>query len=136
KDDNWFKRFYAFLADDKTALWRENTNPKGRQSNAGVVRSKPIIRLENNELVTPDEGAFLPTESTNSGYQTVKQCFVDDKESYDFLLKLGLKKPNQVDALEKNTLKKYSNNMEISDEEYLADIKLIVSVFAISRCNR
>lgn len=124
KDDKWFKRFYAFLADDKEALWRESSNPK----NVGVVRSKPIIRLENDELVTPDEGAFLPTGTSNSGYQTVKQCFVDDKESYDFLLKLGLKKPNQVDALEKNTLKKYSNNMEISDEEYLADIKLIVSV--------
>lgn len=128
KDDNWFKRFYAFLADDKTALWRENTNPKGRQSNAGVVRSKPIIRLSNDELVTPDEGAFLPTGTSDSGYQTVKQCFVDDKVSYDFLLKLGLKKPNQVDALEKNVLKKYTDNMEITDEEYLADIKRIVSV--------
>lgn len=124
KDDKWFKRFYAFLSDDKEALWRESSNPK----NVGIVRSKPIIRLENDELVTPDEGAFLPTGTINSGYQTVKQCFVDDKESYDFLLKLGLKKPNQVDALEKNTLKKYSNNMEISDEEYLADIKLIISV--------
>lgn len=128
KDDNWFKRFYAFLADDKTALWRENTNPKGKQSNAGIVRSKPIIRLSNDELVTPDEGAFLPTGTSDSGYQTVKQCFVDDKVSYDFLLKLGLKKPNQVDALEKNVLKKYTDNMEITDEEYLADIKRIVSV--------
>lgn len=132
KDDDWFKRFYAFLADDKTALWRENTNPKGKPSNAGIVRSKPIIRLSNDELVTPDEGAFLPTGTSDSGYQTVKQCFVDDKISYDFLLKLGLKKPNQVDALEKNILKKYSANTEIPEEEYLADIKRIISVLQSS----
>ena len=126
KDDNWFKRFYAFLADNKEYLWRSTPKP------VGIARSKPIIRLSNDELVTPDDGAFLPTGTSDSGYQTVKQCFVDDKESYDFLLKLGLKKPNQVDALEKNTLKKYSNNMEISDEEYLADIKRIVSVLQSS----
>ena len=122
KDDNWFKRFYAFLADDKEYLWRSTPKP------VGIARSKPIIRLSNDELVTPDEGAFLPTGNSDSGYRTVKQCFVDDKESYNFLLKLGLTKPNQVDALEKNILKKYSANTEISNEEYLADIKRIVSV--------
>ena len=128
KDDEWFKRFYAFLADDKTALWRENTNPKGRPSNAGIVRSKPIIRLTNDELVTPDDGAFLPTGASDSDYQTVKHCFVEDRESYEFLKRLGLKQPNIVDALEKNVLQKYKSNVELSDEKYLKDIKRIVSV--------
>ena len=96
--DDWFKKLYAFLTDQK-ALWKENDAPRGRGSNAGIVRSRFIIKLDNDELVTPDDGAFLPTENLDPDYRTVKHVFVEDKTSYDFLTRLGLKQPNKVDAL-------------------------------------
>ncbi len=125
KSDEWFKIFYAFLID-QNALWRENPAPRG------IVRSKPIIRLEDNELVTPDSGAFLPADNLDSGYRTVKHVFMKDKASYDFLIRLGLKKPNAVDALEKNVLQKYKENMVISDDEYIKDVKNIISLLQSS----
>lgn len=131
KTDDWFKKLYAFLTDQK-ALWKENDAPRGRASNAGIVRSRLIIKLDNDELVTPDDGAFLPTENLDAGYRTVKHIFVEDKSSYDFLTRLGLKQPNKVDALEKNVLHKYKTNVAIKDEEYKKDIKNIKSILQSS----
>lgn len=129
--DDWFKKLYAFLTDQK-ALWKENDAPRGRGSNAGIVRSRFIIKLDNDELVTPDDGAFLPTENLDPDYRTVKHVFVEDKTSYDFLTRLGLKQPNKVDALEKNILQKYMTNVVIGDEEYKKDVKNIISILQAS----
>ena len=84
--DEWFIKFYKFLSD-QPALWR----------NVGaVLRSKPILRLQDRTHVNPTSRsyhptAYLPVDTiTETSFPTVKLEIAQDKDSYNFLKSLGI----------------------------------------------
>ena len=98
KSDEWLVEFYNRLLDQES-LWREGSYA----SEAGVLRLKPIIRLENNEHIAPFDPSgkpqvYLPGE-TRSAYKTVKMSLTKDPDSLKFLESLGLVKPDLFSEL-------------------------------------
>ena len=49
QDDEWFIKFYEYLSEQK-ALWR---SPRRKHDAEGILRTKPILRLQNGSHVNP-----------------------------------------------------------------------------------
>ncbi len=99
QSDEWMIEFYKFAADQK-ALWRKSTH----YSTPGVLRNKPIIRLEDNSHVLPfDEdgspNAFLGVGS-GTDFVGVKSTITVDQDAYKFLKDLGLREVEAKDQVE------------------------------------
>lgn len=100
--DEWVVRFYQYLAAHRD-LWTQR----------GVVRNRPIIRLENGAHRAPfdEEGkpqVFLPS-GHDTDFPTVRQALCDDEEALQFLGMLGLSEPNLIDEVERFVLPKYES---------------------------
>jgi len=121
--DDWFIQFYDFL-NGQRALWRE----KSVNQPEGILRSKSILRLENNELRTLKEDVFLPIENASIYYPTIKKVIADKKESLAFLKALGLEMPKPADRIIQIIFPKYESEPSVSDEEYKKDLEQILSV--------
>ncbi|MHA1381982.1 MAG: sacsin N-terminal ATP-binding-like domain-containing protein, partial [Candidatus Helarchaeota archaeon] len=118
KSDEWMINFYTKLLDQQT-LWSDRIYRKG------VLRTKPIIRLENGEHIAPyDENGkvqvYLP-EETKSKYKTVKRTLTEDENALKFLKELGLRKPNLFAEIKEFIIPKYQANNPIKDDEYFDD---------------
>jgi hypothetical protein len=127
QSDEWFARFYEFLLG-REALWRA---PRWSTDTGGVLRSKPILRLEDCSLVAPFDAlghpnAYLPPEHPVK-YSVVRQSITEHKPALDFLIRLELDKPDEVADVIENILPKYRENGtgQIADEAYQADLKAI-----------
>jgi hypothetical protein len=89
-----------------------------------------FIRLEDNSLVAPfnEEGkpnCYLPSVF-KSTVPTVKKCFVENKESIEFLKWIGLKEYDIIEEVKNNVIPKYSDpNISISNEEIYEDNRKI-----------
>ncbi len=134
KSDEWMIDFYSRLLG-QPSLWED----KGYEyATKGVLRTKPLIRLENGEHIAPfnDTGkvqAYLPT-GTKSKYKIVKRILTEDENSLKFLKKLGLTKPDLLAEVEEFILPKYQMENPAKDEEYFEDFeKLLKSYETISR---
>ncbi|MDD3538923.1 MAG: hypothetical protein PHQ06_02020 [Atribacterota bacterium] len=104
KSDEWMINFYRWLLDQQS-LWSE------RGYSRGILRTKPIIRLENNEHIAPFDNngkvqVYLPAE-TKSEYRTVKHTLTKNEESLEFLKELGLTKPDLFAEIKEFILPKY-----------------------------
>lgn len=94
QSDNWIIQFYR-VVHKANALWRGNSKP------FGILRSKPIIRIETkNEIkqVLPFQNdgkpnVFLPTKE-HTKYATVKDNIAKNKEARKFLEDIGLTTPD------------------------------------------
>ena len=81
--------FYGRLLDQQS-LWSERENLKpGKESSKGILRTKPIIRLENNEHIAHlNYGKIRFTcMETKSEYRTVKHTLTK-KKIFKFLKSL------------------------------------------------
>ena len=101
--DEWFIKFYEFLSHHST-LWH---------SQWGVLRAKPILRLQDGAHVNPfaeDESpnAYLPIgQDTDTSFPVVKIELTQDNEAREFLRKLGIPKWDIVDEVITHILPKY-----------------------------
>lgn len=127
RDDDWMAQFYGYL-DGQKALWRP-PDYFGRQ---GVLRNKPIIRLETNEHVVPfssygQPNAYLPPEE-DTDFPIVKKTIIENEDALRFLKNLGLKEPDIVDEIVKKILPKYKSRGQIliDEQENLRDVRKIV----------
>lgn len=128
--DEWFIRLYAFLLGQK-ALWRP-----GRW-NRGILRNKPILRLQNGNNVNPfkdresfkfDESpnAYLAVETgTETDFPTVKLAISQDEEARKFLTEMGIPELDIVAEVIEKVLPKYKAGEEISEEKHKQDISKI-----------
>ena len=128
KSDEWLIEFYQQLIDQES-LYRENTN----RSKSGVLRRKPIIRLENGKHLCPygNDGrlqVYLPT-TKKSKFYTVKNIFAQNKASLSFLSKIGLKEPDRISEIKEHIKPKYRKNNDISKVEYIEDLNNIIDAY-------
>ena len=126
KKDLWFAKFYGELSE-RDELWKKeksyHEDPK--------LWSKPIIKLENNELVIPFGAVkvHLPSDSS-SEYRTVKTKLVEDEKSLKFLKGLGLSEPNVRTEVNELILPRYKRGeVDVTDKRYLRDFTKIVEVY-------
>lgn len=122
KPDEWMIDFYRRLLDQES-LWSDRTSK-------GILRTKPIIRLENNEHIAPfdDNGkvqVYLPAE-TKSRYKTVKRTLTEKEESLKFLKELGLTKPDLFAEIREFILPKYQTENPVKDERYFEDFEKLL----------
>lgn len=123
KSDEWIIEFYRRLLNQQS-LWSDRTYSKG------ILRTKPIIRLENDEHIAPyDESGklqvYLPTD-TPTKYKTVKRIFTENEESLKFLKELGLTKPDLFAEIREFILPKYKKENPKIDEQYFDDFKKLL----------
>ncbi len=139
KDDDWMKKFYAFLSEQRS-LWKKTKSYwEGKD---GVLRSKPIIRLEDDLHTQPfgeDEEplAYLPSNFSKL-YPTVKSNIAKDEKAREFLIQLGLKEPDEVAGVLRKILPEYKReNQIVSEKDNKQHLELIAkalkSVTALER---
>ena len=124
--DEWFIKFYQFLSTQK-ALWRPSrqTWDKG-----GILRSKPILRLQNGSHVNPFRSNSLPTAYLATNTETllpiVKVKLSSDEEAQKFLKELGVPELDIVEEVIGKILPKYTDDSATVDpEENERDLKKI-----------
>ena len=106
QSDKWFIEFYKFLSEQQ-ALWRY---PRS------VLRTKPILRLQNGEHVNPfrednSPNAYLPIGwDADPSFPIVKIELSEDEEALKFLRDLGIQKWDIVDEVISNVLPKYESD--------------------------
>lgn len=128
--DEWIIDFYSRLLD-QSALWTD------RFLNKGILRNKPIIRLENGNHIKPYDYsgtplAYLPTE-TSSRYNTVKNIIVQNESARKFLVNLGLTEPDLLAEIREFILPKYTSENLKPDDSYFEDFnKLLKASQSIS----
>jgi len=110
QNDEWMKRFYAFLINRKE-LWERGKYSWERD---GVLLSKPIIRLQNGTHACPfgyngEPLVYLPSEndSINKLFPIVKKNIAEDRDAKEFLKKLGLREPDAFDGIVHKILPEY-----------------------------
>jgi len=123
KSDKWMIDFYRLLLNQQS-LWSERGYPKG------ILRTKPIIRTENNEHIAPFDSngkvqAYLPAE-TKSKYKTVKRILTENEESLKFLKELGLTKPDLFAEIVEFIIPKYRNENPVKDNGYFEDFEKLL----------
>ena len=131
KRDKWMIDFYSRLLG-QGALWNKNGSPHS------LLNTKPIMRLDTDEHLTPFNEkmaiqVYLPTETKSSNYPTLKQAFVKNEKSYEFLKELGVKKPDFHDYVRKFVITKYKEDATIKNEENIKDFNNILKSYLTIR---
>ena len=128
QSDDWFFDFYGYLSGQE-ALWRA---PLSKRDSSGILRSKPILRLENGNQEVPfrpdgTPNTFLPPPE-ETAFPIVKRSFMDSEQSRTFLKRLGLSQPNVFDDIVEKVLPRYSKagGASVSDSDHEADIHKII----------
>ena len=109
QSDHWLIFLYEQLLFHHRSLWHDSK---------GLALQKPIIRLENGEMVrafhptTGQPNAFLPTH-LKTDYPTVKKSIVEHPNARTFLENLGLQTPELRAELEKFILPKYRKKQTV-----------------------
>ena len=131
KSDKWMVEFYSRLLGQR-ALWNKNGSPHS------LLNTKPIMRLDTGEHITPfNENmaiqVYLPAEAKSSSYPTLKQVFVKNERSFEFLRELRIKKPDFHDYVRKFVISKYKEDATIKNEENIKDFKNIFKSYSTIR---
>ncbi|MEJ7823349.1 MAG: DUF3883 domain-containing protein [Chitinophagaceae bacterium] len=125
--DKWLIQFYSVIHKAAPALWRAGTRP----SNNGILRTKPIIRVETSEgtkQVLPFQSngkpnVFLPAKE-HTKYATVKLNIAKNKEAKKFLEDLGLTPPDLFAEINEFIIPKLRTGQTYPD--YFEDFKKII----------
>ena len=131
--DDWFIAFFRYLSGQE-ALWRA---PRWQgDAGVGILRSKPILRLQDDRLETPFQSdgkanAYLPPPE-GTDLPVVKKQIVEDQHAVAFLKRLGLSEPDIFDDIVDRVLPKYTRPTvtSISLEDHAADIQKIFRALA------
>ena len=106
RTDAWFRRFYEFLSR-QPALWRQPRD---------ILRTKPILRLQNDSHVKPFQddnspNAYLAAESEiGTHLRIVKIALSSDDAARQFLCSLGIPELDFVTEVIESILQKYTED--------------------------
>ena len=132
QSDDWFIDFYKFLSvGDRPpkSLW---SAASGTLQRPGILRNKPILRLQDNSLVNPDEPNVYLTKGTDSETTSklIKSEITQNEDAYKFLKELGIPEWDVVAEVVEHILPKYINDSSvISRAEYNRDFPKIVRAY-------
>ena len=128
QEDEWFIRFYEFLSE-QNALWRP---PRWKYDEGGILRKKPILRLQDNSHVNPFRHDGLPNAylavgtDTTTSLPIVKVGLSDHQVACSFLEKLGIPELDLVAEVVEKILPKYRNDsVTIDPDENRHDLRKI-----------
>ena len=128
QSDDWFIRFYEFLSGQE-ALWQA---PRWSGDAGGILRKKPIIRLQNGQHVVPfndddNPNAYLADGTDTLSSLPVVKTELSRRESVRrYLKELGIRELDVVEVVLDQILPKYRNSIiEIKPEEYKSDLRQI-----------
>ena len=127
--DEWLVEFYGYLSGQE-ALWR---SPWRSGDSEGLLRSKPIVRLQDDSHVIPfradgtTPNAFLPPPE-DTDFPIVKRSIASNEQAGNFLKRLGLSEPDVFDDIVERVLPKYSKGdfSSISETEHAGDIRKLL----------
>ena len=133
QDDEWFIKFYDFLFDQK-ALWRP---PRWKRDESGILRNKPILRLQDGRHVNPfrqngSPNAYLATESdTETSLPIVKVTLSSHDKAREFLEALGIEEVDLVFEVIEKILPKYTDDpVAVAPEENKRDLVTIERAYS------
>ena len=125
--DEWFIKFYKFLSG-QPALWR---------SKASILRTKPILRLQDETHIIPSHEDFPPTAylsvatRTDASLPIIKWKISQDKDAYNFLKTLGIQESDIVAEVIETLLPKYKQESPtISINDHLRDFTKIERAYS------
>ena len=128
QDDEWLIEFYQFLVDQK-ALWRP---PRWSDDEGGILRRKPILRLEDGSQVNPfgkdgSPNAYLAVGTeTESSLPIVKVRLAENEGVHGFLKGMGIPELDFVAEVIEEILPKYTDDsITVEPEENRVDLKKI-----------
>lgn len=132
QDDRWVISFYSFLLNQR-ALWKDAEYSYDRP---GVLRSKPIIRLQDGSHILPydDDGnpaAYIAHKdpSINKMFpRLVKDTIATDKKSREFLKELGITEPDKVAAVLSLILPLYKEK-EVPESDNIKHVEWVLKTF-------
>lgn len=127
KTDSWVMKFYSSISKNKS-LYR----PKSTYHSKGVLRERPIIRLEDGSHINPenelgDMQVYLPIDG-NTRYKTVKKSLTEADESYEFLKSLGVDEPNSITEIKEFIIPKYRGD-SVSFNSYRKDFERVIEIW-------
>lgn len=128
QDDEWFIRFYEFLSEHKT-LWRP---PRWENDDGSILRTKPILRLQDGSHVNPFRNDGSPNAYLAFGPDTetllpiVKVELSQKKGPHAFLKELGIPELDIVAEVIEKVLPKYAEDpVMVGPEKNKRDLKKI-----------
>lgn len=128
QDDEWLIKFYKFLVEQK-ALWRP---PQSKYDEGGILRTKPILRLQDGVHVSPfrndgSPNAYLTVgPDTETSLPIVKVELSQKKGPHAFLKELGIPELDIVAEVIEEVLPKYREDpVTVESEENRRDLKKI-----------
>ena len=138
--DQWVISFYAFLLGQK-ALWKEADYSSERP---GILRSKPIIRLQDNSHIAPFDAKGRPRAHlahkdpaiNKMFFHIVKDAITNDKRAREFLKSLGIDEPDKTAAIFEIILPKYKGNIAVSEKDNIQDVEWILKALEDSESAR
>jgi len=127
KSDDWMVGFYSSITKNK-ALYRVGSRYQAK----GVLRERPIIRLEDDSHVCPENNSgelqvYLPPKG-KSKFKTVKRTLVENEESYEFLKSIGLEEPSNIAEIKEFIIPKYQGAY-VEDDEYIDDFEKVLNIW-------
>jgi len=129
QSDKWLIDFYI-VVDESDALYRKSPYP------SGILRKRPIIRLEDDSHVCPDDEdgevrVYLPPKNGESRFRTVKRRIAGNKRAREFLDKLGVYEPDIMAEIQECIRPKYAGNTDsITEAEYLQDFRYVCDMWS------
>jgi len=138
QSDEWIADFYAFLYRH-AGLWQEPSSwgePGSAEAEAGVARTKPIMRLEDGSQVGAfrEDGraaVYLPGTVT-SPFPSVRRSIANVPAARQFLDALRLTEPDIVDEVLEGILPRYAR-LDVADldaAQHDADIERVAVAMA------
>ena len=128
QDDEWIIRFYEFFSAQR-ALWRP---PISKHDRGGILRTKPILRLQDGSHVNPfrndgSPNAYLAIEpDTETSLQIVKVELSQNKMVREFLKGLGIPELDIVAEVIEEILPKYTGDpVTVEPEDNNVDLNKI-----------
>ena len=128
QDDEWLIEFYKFLTEQK-ALWRPS---RWKYDEVGILRTKPILRLQDGSHVNPfrydgSPNAYLAIgPDTETSLPIVKIELSQNEEAYGFLKELGILELDIVAEVIEEILPRYTDDsVVVESEDNKGDLKKI-----------
>lgn len=138
----WIDTFIEYIRSKASSLWENKKEQSYYSSEVDKrklhFRYAPIAKTNKGEWVPPFNAityepkvvlpysGFSDADSDTFGYVLDEKIY---KNHQDFYERLGLKKPDEYDYLEKAILPKYNKNVEITFDEIRSDLYHIYTIY-------